>query len=140
MAVEWFRVSLRGYGGPEPTGTRFFESIGASAAGEVVLDPSDSPWKAALVGLLLVDMEDCRGAAEPSEEFAARTDAGLRRVAGWLASLPVTGFAEWRASGRTADVFVGGWMDSDQFDLTFPPEFLYECGRLGLPIQICTND
>ena len=35
---------------------------------------------------------------------------------------------------------VVGWIEDNQLDLTLPPEFLLGCGRLGLPIVICTND
>ena len=49
--------------------------------------------------------------------------------------------ASWESlSFMPADVFIGGWMNCDQFDLTLPPEFLLACGRLGLPIDIYTND
>ncbi|MBX9626201.1 MAG: hypothetical protein K2X82_20550 [Gemmataceae bacterium] len=142
MAVEWLRVSLRGhgYGSGGPTGDRFFEQIGASPGDGFELDPSDGGWKTARVEFLSASIEDCQPGTERYEEFEVRLDAGLKKAAGWLNDREPTAFEQWRAAGWQADVFIGGWMNSDQFDLTLPPEFLSACGRLGLPITICTND
>ncbi len=49
-------------------------------------------------------------------------------------------FEELRTAGRVTEIFVGGWIDQDQFDLDLPTEFLQACGMLGLSISICTND
>ncbi len=49
-------------------------------------------------------------------------------------------FEELRASGSVTDVFVGGWVTQDQFDLELPPEFLRACGKLVLTVSVCTND
>src|SRR5262249_34189420 len=102
--------------------------------------PSNSLYRAATIELFAVSMDECLSAAEPTEEFVVRIDAGLKRAAEWLDTLDPTTFAEWRTAGKTTDIFIGGWMNCDQFDLTLPPEFLLACGRLGLPITICTND
>jgi hypothetical protein len=135
MSLDWVRFSLRGYGEVMPTGPQFFKLIGVTPADGFDLSQSDAG-----VELLMVDMEECRGFEEPFEEFVARVDRGLKRIAGWLAARPPAAFDEWRAAGNTADIFIDGWLNDDQFDLTFPPEFLLACGRLGLPIEICTND
>lgn len=140
MAVEWIRFSLRGRGGPEPTGTRFLEMIGQTPLTGLEAHPSNSPWQAALISLFALSIKECQPGTERYEEFAKRTAAGLKRAAEWLDSLSPAAFGEWRALGKKADIFVGGWMTDDQFDLALPPEFLLACGRLGLPIEICTND
>jgi hypothetical protein len=140
MAVEYFRFLLRGSGGKEPTGMRFFELLGWEPNSGFGAYPSDSAWKAALIELFTIRIEECQAGSERYEEFASRIDAGLKRAAEWLSARPQGVFDEWRASGKNADVFIGGWMNSDQFDLTLPPEFLLACGRAGLPIEICTND
>ena len=46
----------------------------------------------------------------------------------------------FRATGVEMDVLVNPWIDNDQIDLEFPPEFLLELGRLGLPLEIISND
>jgi hypothetical protein len=140
MGLAWVRVSLRGYDGPEPTGTVFFDLLRVQSADGFPTSPSNSPWKAAAVELVEVAMEECQAASEPTEEFVARLDAGLRRAADWLMARPAGAFERWRADGRRADIFVGGWLEGEQFDLAFPAVFLLACGQAGLPIEICTND
>jgi hypothetical protein len=140
MAVEWIRFSLRGHGGPEPTGTQFFDLIGWTPATGFEAHPSNSAWQSAVIYLFAISIEECQPGTESYEKFEARITAGLKRVAEWLDSLSPTAFDAWRTRGKKADLFIGGWMNSDQFDLTLLPEFLLACGRLGLPITICTND
>lgn len=140
MAVEYLHFNLRGWGGAEPTGTRFFEVIGLDPGAGFVAHPSVSHYEAARVVLFELTARECRQDTELYEEFATRLEAGLKCAAEWLGSLAPSAFEEWRNSGMKADLFIGGWMNSDQFDLTLPPELLLACGRLGLPIGICTND
>ena len=75
-----------------------------------------------------------------SEAMAKTVQDGLVTAAAWLDRQPREVFDELRASGRTTDVSVSGWITDDQFDLELPPEFLQACGRLGLSVSICTND
>ncbi len=65
---------------------------------------------------------------------------GLPPAAEWLDARSAGAFERWRESGRTADVFIGGWLSNEQFDMVLPPPFLLACGKAGLPIHICTND
>ena len=124
MGLQWVQISLRGYGGEEPTGTAFFELLGLQPADGFPASPSDSPWKSANIVLAEVDMADCRDAEEPFGEFAARLDRGLQRAAVWLLARPPEAFQRWRAAGYKADVFVGGWLNNEQMDLEFPADFL----------------
>jgi hypothetical protein len=140
MALEWVRVSLRGYGGSTPTGTAFFDLLAVQPSDGFSISASDSAWKAARVQLVEVTMEECRAALKPTQEFVSRLDAGLRRAAEWLLARPAGAFERWRSFDRKADVFVGGWLEGEQFDLEFPAVFLLACGQAGLPIEICTND
>jgi hypothetical protein len=140
MGLGWVRVSLRGYGSREPTGTAFFDLIGIRPGDGFPISASDSAWKAARVEFVTVTMDECRDTSEPREEFVARLDAGLCRAAEWLLARPPEVFERWRSSGRKADVFVGGWLEGEQLDLAFPAVFLLACGQAGLPIEICIND
>jgi hypothetical protein len=147
MGLQYLRVSLRGYGGEAPTGGRFFtlfepepSLFGPEPWPGLRLLPSESAWQAALIELFAVDMRELSGFAEPSEEFAARTERGFVRAARWMSALGRRGLDGWRAEGRQADIAVSGWLANEQLDLHIPAEFLRECGRLDLPIRICTND
>src|SRR4051794_130280 len=104
MGLDWVRESLRGYGGAEPTDTAFFDLLGLQPGDGFPISPSDARWKTAAVRLVEVVMDDCRSALEPTEEFVARLDIGLRRAAEWLLSLPPQALERWRAGGRKADV------------------------------------
>jgi hypothetical protein len=37
-------------------------------------------------------------------------------------------------------MYVGAWIDQDQFDLSLPAAFVLACGNAGLPISVITND
>lgn len=98
------------------------------------------------VRLFTVSMQDfarvdaTKDAGARSEAFAAAVRDGLIRAALWLERQPVQVFEDLRAAGCVTDIFVGGWMRDDQFDLDLPPEFLRACGALGLTVSVCTND
>jgi hypothetical protein len=95
---------------------------------------------------LSVDQEDfaqvdtTADAGAKSVAFATAVQAGLVRAAKWLAQQPPAVFEQLRADGRVTDLFVGGWIEQDQFELDLPPEILQACGTLGLTVSICTND
>src|SRR5262249_20333893 len=57
--------------------------------------------------------------------FAAAVRDGVVRAAPWLARQPASVFEELRSAGRGTEVFVGGWVTDDQFDLDVRPEFLW---------------
>lgn len=140
MSLVSTRVFLRGHAGETPTGTLFFELLDLRPSDGFKTMPSDSSWSAALITLVEVSIDECLDAPEPSEEFAARIEAGLKHAAEWLTGDREKPLAAWRGPGRKADIFVAGWLEEDQFDFVFPHEFLLACGRLGLQITICTND
>jgi hypothetical protein len=141
MAVEWLEISLIGWSREEtPHGTRFFELIGLEADAGFTTYPSDSAFRSARIRFVRVSIEECAPGTERREEFAQRLAQGLAHATAWLNQRDPRAFDRWRADGKIADVFIDGWMNSDQFDLVLPADFLAACGRLGLPIQICTND
>ncbi|HEY7424143.1 MAG TPA: hypothetical protein VH682_07895 [Gemmataceae bacterium] len=140
IGLQWVHVLLRGYGGEDPTHSRFFDLLGVEPNSPLRVSPCQSPWQAATIELFVVAMKDLQTSLEPTEEFAVRTEQGFQRAAAWLRSRSVTAFEQWRALRMKADIFIGGWLANEQLDLHLPVEFLLECGRLGLPIKICTND
>lgn len=143
--VEWLSFSLRAWDRlgrpirPDEFVGRLSFAPGDQAAVE------DGPGNP-LVRLLAVAVEDfdhvdtSADAGARSEAFAAALHDGLVQAAGWLTRQPAGVFEELRAAGRVTDVFVGGWVTQDQFDLDLPSEFLRACGALGLSVSVCTND
>jgi hypothetical protein len=140
MGLEWIRASLRGMAGERATGTLLFELLALAPGDGFETSPSDSAWKAARIVLMEVAREDVGDSEELAEAFAARIREGLLRAGQWIASRPADAFDRCRAEGFRLDVFFGGWLDGEQFDLDLPAEFLLACGKAGLPISICTND
>jgi hypothetical protein len=140
IGLRWMRASLRGYGGEAPSEAAFFDLLAIEPEASSLAKPSVSAWQSANIELFAVDMADIQGHDEPFEEFASRVERGFLRAAEWLDARPPGAFDQWRAAGRTADIFIGGWLSNDQFDMLLPASFLAACGRAGLPVQICTND
>lgn len=140
IGLQELQVALRGYGGPKRTRDKFFRQICLSDKLDVQFRPSNSAWQAAVVDLFSVSMGDVKDAEEPYEIFAERVQSGFDHAASVLAQCNLDGLDQWRADGREADVFIGGWLANEQLDLKLPARFLAECARLRLSISICTND
>lgn len=136
--VEWLSFSLRAWRGSVPDD--WIARLAIAPGDPVTVEGG------AQVRLLAVAMDDfahvdtTADAGAQTEAFAQAVRDGLLGAAGWLAGQPAGVFEELRARGCVTDVFVGGWIDGDQFDLDLPPEFLRACGALGLTVSVCTND
>ena len=143
--VEWLQFTLRAWDrtGDDVQRAEFLDRLVIVPGDPVVVE--DGPG-APRVRVFSVSMEDfanvdtTHDAGAQTEAFAAAIHEGLVRAANWLNRQPPNIFVELRAAGRVTDLFVGGWVTDDQFDLDLPPEFLRACGALGLTLSVCTND
>jgi hypothetical protein len=140
MSAEWIQVSLRAWAAHRAVSTELLALFGNQVNGGHMWQGGESIGTAALARLVDVTMEQHARAAEPSEAFASSVEAALLEAAVWLQALPLEPFDECRRRGITMDVFIGSWIDQDQFDLNLPAPFILACGRLSLPISIVTND
>ena len=140
MAVETIQICLRAWAEGEITGVNFFNLLG--------LTPDDG-WEgvagthisqAALIYFVDEGIASHQGSPEPSESLSSKIERQLLEAAEWLLSRGAGVFDRCRESGLRTDVFVGGWIDQDQFDLRLPAPFLLACGRAGLSIEVITND
>lgn len=139
--LEWVRFSLGGYSLERAVGTELFEILALEpAAGFEEARPGTVVTQAAMIDFFTVAFEDVSGFEEPHEEFNAQVERGLLRVAEWLETRPPGAFDRCRAAGLVLYLFIGGWLDGEQFDLNFPTAFLLACGRAGVPVTVCTND
>jgi len=143
--VEWLEFSLRVWdrGGDEVASAEFLDRLLIAPGDAATVEEGPGCSRVRLLSVSQkdfdhIDITDDAGAQSVAFEAAVRQ--GLIRAAEWLARQPPALFEELRAAGRVTDVFVGGWIDQDQFDLDLPAEFLRACGVLGLTISICTND
>ncbi|MBB3210533.1 hypothetical protein FHS27_006380 [Rhodopirellula rubra] len=143
MAVHNLSVNLRA---SHPQGSRVSHDafIGrlTIAGDDPIVDAtkSKSEWMAALAVMVAIEIGEFTDAEEPSEAFVIALRERLVAAGDWLSRQPIPVFDDIRAAGLECDVFVGGWIDCDQFDLDLPPNFLLACGERGLEITICTND
>ena len=143
MGVSWLSVNVRAW---HPDGKRvpdaaFIRRLCPKPAAAVVeTHKSRGEWEAARIKLVSVGIDAFAHADEPTEAFAAAVREQLLRAADWLAGLPAPVFNELRRDGFKTDVFIGSWIDQDQFELKLPPEFVAACGRVGLGLSLLTND
>ena len=140
MAAEWIQVSLRAWAPGRAVGAEFLAALGVDPADGLRTELATGPGLAAHVYLVDEQLAAHTGAEEPSESFALAVETALLRAAVWLRHRHSGIFERCRADGIRADIFVGSWIDQDQFDLDLPPSFLLACGEAGLPLSIVTND
>ncbi len=142
MAVESFELSLRGYykDGHAVTRDVFAEPLNARRSEGIVDVVCDrGSWQSGLIVLSQRRVSDYEQESEPHEAFAAEIRVDLERIARWLVERE-EGVSRIKEAGLTVDVFMDVWIDQDQLELSLPPSLLLACGRLGLEVQIVTND
>jgi hypothetical protein len=116
----------------------------AEFVNRVVIAPGDPVIKHKGAGharielISLVDVEFDE-APEPANAMLAALQDGLVKAAQWLAKQSPALFHELRSAGFVTDILVfvvGKVEEATTLDLDLPPEFLAECGRLGLTVSI----
>lgn len=140
MAAEWIRVSLRAWAPAAVVGDGMADLLQLDAADGFRSEPGSQPGQASLIYFVDEEAKAYAAAAEPSEAFAEAIETGLLKAAQWLATRPHGSLEACRARGYRLEVFVGSWIDQDQFDLDLPAVFLQACGGAELDITIVTND
>jgi hypothetical protein len=143
--VEWLEFCLRAWDrrGRKVAPAEFLDWLRIAPSDPAAVEEGPGAPRVRLLAVAMKDFDEVDITADAgarSEAFAVAVHDGLVRAAAWLARQPAAVFEELRAAGRVTDVFVGGWISQDQFDLELPPEFLRACGALGLTVSVCTND
>jgi hypothetical protein len=77
---------------------------------------------------------------EPNTALGDAFRAGQIEFAEFLATVPRENVDSLRRSGVELNVFLDAWIDQDAFDLQWESRLLGELGRLGLNLEIVTND
>jgi hypothetical protein len=132
MSLEWVKVVLQGWQRGRESGSEFLEAVDLKPEDGYESGAADRPGKNAKV--VLADVEHT-----PGHTCNEQLHDPLRKAAQWL-SARRDRIEKCRANGFTVKMLVNGWIDGDQMDLNFPPEFLLACGQAGLEIYIVTND
>jgi hypothetical protein len=132
MSLDWVKVVLQGYRPQRVSGSEFLEALDLKPEDGYETGSADRPGKNAKV--VLADVENAPGNS-CNEQLQDR----LRKAAEWLSARRER-IENCRANGFTVRLLVNGWIDGDQMDLNFPPEFLLAGGQAGLEVYIVTND
>ena len=140
MSLETIQISLRAWAAGEITGTNFFNLVGLNPDDEWQGVAGTHISQAALIYFVDEEIAFHQDSSEPSESLCSKIEQQLLKAAEWLSSLGTGVFDRCRESGLKVDIFIGGWIDQDQFDLSLPARFLLACGQAGLSIEVVTND
>jgi len=141
MSLEWIRISLRGWKPDAIVGRELFDLLNITPQEHLEIREGTDVGEASAITLVDAQIAPPTSPTdEPSEIFAETVRQGLERAARWIATRPEGAFDRCRNSGMNLDIFIGGWIDQDQMDLSLPPAFLHACGTAGLEISIITND
>ena len=141
MSIAWLDVLFEGMAS-ETTGTALFEQLGLEPDAGFEARHSWPGHHPATIVFLEVRLDPLKEPHASHTEFWARVEEGFKRAADWLLSRPVAPFEAWRAAGRELRVFICWKIDDEdpELDLTLPAEFLSACGRVGVPIELYTNE
>src|SRR5262249_21312875 len=123
MSLDWVKVVLQGYQRQRISGTEFREALDLRPEDGYASSAADRPGKCATI--ILADVEHTAG-----NSCTKQLQDPLRKAAQWL-SARRDRIEQWRANGFVVNLLVNGWIDGDQMDLDFPPEFLLACGQAG---------
>ncbi len=85
-------------------------------------------------------LEDYTDSEEPTEVYAAAVQDSLLTVAAFLDRQETATFEKFRALGLRVYVYLEVRMDQNQMDINLPAAFLSACARLGLWIEMISND
>jgi len=138
--IRHLELSLRAWhpNGSSISGEQFVEVLAADAS-EFSVSGSGAQWEAARIAFGL-SLEAFENTKQPHEKFANALRQAFVDFSKWLSGLSPSSFDVLRANGMNFDVFIGVWMDLDQFDFELPPELMRELGRLRLSLKVLSND
>lgn len=127
----------------DPTGRlvspeRLTQVLGGDPAPYAVTGLNENGANASL-DVCQINLEDFTSQEEPSEAFHAATQNALQEFAVWLARISTEPSDQSQNEGLKLVALVYCWIDDNFFDLTLPPQFMAELGRLSLPLQIMTE-
>jgi hypothetical protein len=97
-------------------------------------------WKT--IRIIVLDLATDRfwDREEPNLALGDAFRAGQIEFADYLATVPRESVESLRKSGLELNVLLDAWIDQDMFDLQWESKLLAELGRLGLNLEIVTND
>ena len=97
-------------------------------------------WKTIRIIVLDLAADAFWDREEPNLALGDAFRTGQIEFADYLATVPRENVEALRKSGVELNVFLDAWIDQDMFDLQWESRLLGELGRLGLNLEIVTND
>jgi hypothetical protein len=97
-------------------------------------------WKTIRIIVLDLAADAFWDREQPSLALGDAFRAGQIAFADHLATVPRESVDALRQSGVELNVYLDAWIDQDLFDLQWEAKLLGELGRLGLNLEIVTND
>ena len=147
MSIAWLKAIVQAWGpaaelaGRPVPDTLFVDRlVDLEPPSVVAVNPSRSQWESAGVTLLALERRAYPDTPEGTEAFEAAIHIGLEAVGDWIGRQSPQVFADLRLEQFKADLFIEGWIDSNQFDVKLPVNLIRACARLWLPITVYTND
>jgi hypothetical protein len=140
MAVESIHVSLKAWhrSGKHVPAAAFVDRVAITPDDPVSKHKGPGHARVDLISKVLDDFED---SPDPSTAFAAHCHDTLQAFIHWLAKQDTVVFEELRKQRCVTEVsiFIVAGESDDSIDLELPPEFMVECGRLGLTLAIAVS-
>lgn len=97
-------------------------------------------WATSYVDFSIVLLDDFKAAEESTEAYAAAVQDHMLTVAAFLDRQEVSAFEKFRASGLHVYIYLEVRMDQNQMQIKLPVPFLAACARLGIGIEMISND
>ena len=97
-------------------------------------------YRGSFIEFPMVLLGDYSDTEEPTEAYAAAVQEYLLTVAAFLDRQEVVAFEKFRASGLRVYIYLEVRMDQNQMQLKLPVAFLSACARLGLGVEMISND
>jgi hypothetical protein len=143
MSVQKVSISLQAYhtDGGNVTQEEFITPLAIIGTDKIVRILSDrGKWLSGLVVFLNTNISEFSLSPEPDEPFANHITSTLEYVAQWLGERPPEAIQILKRNGLELALFIDLWIDQDQMEFSLPPSLLLACGRLGIKIELITND
>lgn len=97
-------------------------------------------WMASRIEFHPVLLGNFDEAEEPTEAYAAAVQERLLNVAAFLDRQEAAAFEQFRRARMHVYIHIGLYMNENQMQLSLPVAFLSSCTRLGLGLEIISND
>jgi hypothetical protein len=139
--IKHIAASLRAWHpSGDPISAHEFVAALSIDASRLTLVGSGQKWEAARIVGFEQSLDSHKDMDEPYEAYAKAVQDAFVEFGKWLGKIPLQNLNSLRSMGTNIELFVGFWIDQDQFELGLPTELVSELGRLQLSVKMISND